>query len=217
MDSLILAGGQPYDLIFCRNLLIYLHAAARVQVRDNLIRFLASDGLLCMGHAEPIQLQDARFELVPPERFMLFRLASVSRPYAPEESRAQSALKAQVAEPKPSVAGVPRRPAAVDEDALTRALRLADTGELDAALAACTTHLDRAVPSADAYALLGILRQARHEKDEAMRCFEKALYLQPDHAEALTHLMLLWEQLGHTDRAANLRRRLERARSGDQL
>src|SRR5262249_23622823 len=173
--------------------------------------------LLCMGHAEPIQLQDARFELVPPERFMLFRLASVSRPYAPEESRAQSALKAQVAEPKPSVAGVPRRPAAVDEDPFTRALPLADTGELAPALAACTTHLDRAVPSADAYALLGILRQARHEKDEAMRCFEKALYLQPDHAEALTHLMLLWEQLGHTDRAANLRRRLERARSGDQL
>jgi chemotaxis protein methyltransferase WspC len=221
IERTVLAGDQPYDLIFCRNLLIYLHAAARARVLDNLMRCLAPDGLLCTGHAEPIQLQDARFELVPPERSMLFRRRRAN----PPPVRAAGFTPAvQAAGINPAARSVARKQTvqrslscAPAPDALTRARQLADTGHISEALEACTAHLHRAGPSADAYALLGILRQARHEKGEAVRCFEKALYLQPDHDEALTHLMLLCQQLGHADRATILRRRLERARSGEQI
>jgi chemotaxis protein methyltransferase WspC len=222
VESAILAGEQPYDLIFCRNLLIYLHRAARVRVLDNLLRSLAPNGLLCTGHAEPIQLQDPRFELVPPERFMLYRLASKpTQPgYSEQLGWSKPRPRASLAAPAPVATAEPRISRAlavpVKPDELVPVREMADAGRIDAALAACIACLERVGPSAGAYALLGILRQARHEKDEAIRCFEKALYLQPDHDEALTHLMLLCKQLGQADRAAILRRRLERARSGDR-
>jgi chemotaxis protein methyltransferase WspC len=214
VEPAALVGGLPYDLIFCRNLLIYLHAAARARLLDNVLGSLAVEGLLCTGHAEPIQLQDARFELVPPERFMLFQRVRTTPPtrraagFTPAIRTAGINLAARSKSSQPNCAQ------ALDD--LARARNLADAGHLSDALEICQAHLDQTAPSADAYALLGILRQARHEKDEAMCCFEKALYLRPDHDEALTHLMLLCEQLGQADRAATLRRRLQRVRSGDR-
>ena len=223
LEPACLAGDRPYDLIFCRNLLIYLHAAARVRVLDNLLRSLALDGLLCTGHAEPIQLRDPRFELVPPERFMLFRRMQSDSP--PERAAGitpavRSAGINPTARPAcPTTRTQPReRPksSASGLADLARARELADAGNVNEALKVCTAHLDRAGPSASAYTLLGILRQTRHEKDEATRCFEKALYLEPDHDEALTHLMVLCQQLGDVGRAAILRRRLERTQSGER-
>jgi chemotaxis protein methyltransferase WspC len=87
---------------------------------------------------------------------------------------------------------------------------LADAGRLDDALTSCEAALANACPSAGLYALLGVVHQARQESDAAERCFRKALYLQPDHPEALLHLMMLSEQRGNRAEAARLRRRLER-------
>ena len=99
-----------------------------------------------------------------------------------------------------------------DADRLARARRLADVGRLDEALAACRACLGG--PSADLFALLGVLHQARGEADEAARCFERALYLEPGHRDALTHLMLLRRERGDHAQAALLQRRLGRAAAG---
>ena len=64
---------RPYDLIFCRNLFIYLHPAAREQGLAVLTRLLAPQGLLCLGHAESLDPEDGRFERVGPDGFFLYR------------------------------------------------------------------------------------------------------------------------------------------------
>ncbi len=51
------AGGRRYDIVLCRNLLIYLTSDARRAVERNLDRLLADDGLLFLGAAEPPILQ----------------------------------------------------------------------------------------------------------------------------------------------------------------
>jgi chemotaxis protein methyltransferase WspC len=215
LDPAALIGERAYDLIFCRNLLIYLHAAARARVLDNLTRLLAPNGRLCTGHAEPIQLQHQGFESIQPERFMLFRRVQLGQECAPQTKTA--ALKSMpvpipIAERERDV--LPTHPA--DQEDLARARQLADSGQIDSAVHACTAHLGRAGPSAAAYSLLGILRQARREEDEAMRCFRKALYLQPNHEEALTHLMILCRQQGDAIGEAGLRRRLEQVHRGGE-
>jgi len=53
LDDDFLAGREGYDVIFCRNLLIYLTADARGRVERMLDRLLAADGLLVLGAAEP--------------------------------------------------------------------------------------------------------------------------------------------------------------------
>jgi len=99
------------------------------------------------------------------------------------------------------------------QDPLAAARELADHGRLEAAWDACQSLLASAGPTADVYALMGIIQQARHEHSESKRSFEKSLYLDPQHREALLHLMLLCEQQGAHDQARVLRQRIERAGS----
>ena len=76
--------------------------------------------------------------------------------------------------------------------------------------ALCVGLLEEAGPDADIYALLGVIQQARHLTDEARQHLERALYLAPNHHEALFHLLLLHQERGDEARALVLRRRLER-------
>ena len=49
----VASGRAPYDVVFCRNLLIYLTPEARDRVTAALERLVATDGLLVLGAAEP--------------------------------------------------------------------------------------------------------------------------------------------------------------------
>jgi chemotaxis protein methyltransferase WspC len=214
-----------YDLIFCRNVLIYLHAAAREQVLANLQRVLAPDGLLCTGHAEPLSFMDTKFKTIEGLALCVYaikdakpcmrsgpalaRQAGTSGTGLNRERNATPITLPQKIPPSPS----PDHGSA--PDTLTGARLLADAGQIEQALRLCAAHLEDAGPSAAAFALLGVLRQARHEEDEATRCFEKALYLDPGHKDALMHLMLLCRQRGDLGRAAILQRRLAPARTGE--
>lgn len=204
-----LAGEKPFDLIFCRNLLIYLHAAARRRTLDTLDRLLAPQGLLCMGHAEPLNLLDVRFERTGPEGTFLYRRPEVR---TLEPPRAAVTSPRPVPAPPPRAGSQPTPPGAVD--LLAQARQQADAGRLDDALATCQAHLSRRGPSPDVFSLMGVLHQARQEKAEAARCFDRALYLDPAHRESLTHLMLLCQEQGDHRQAERLRRRLERVAPG---
>jgi chemotaxis protein methyltransferase WspC len=48
----LLAGAQPYDVVFCRNLLIYFDSATQHRAIEILRRLLAPDGTLFVGPAE---------------------------------------------------------------------------------------------------------------------------------------------------------------------
>ncbi len=200
-----LAGEKPFDLVFCRNLLIYLHAAARRRTLDTLDRLLAPQGLLCMGHAEPLNLLDARFERIGPEGVFLYHRPTV-RAFEPQRSAVTSPRQ----EPALLPHAGPRSTPLVPVDLLAQARQQADAGRLDVALAICQMHLNRCGPSPDLFGLMGVLHQARQEKAEAAQCFDRALYLDPAHRESLTHLMLLCRERGDHRQAERLRRRLER-------
>jgi chemotaxis protein methyltransferase WspC len=217
----LLAGGflareRPYDLIFCRNLFIYLHPEARRQAVNTLERLLAPDGLLCLGHADPLNPEEKRFQRTGPDDCFLYRRATPAahpRPVA-APPRATVRLPSVSAAPAP----VKKTAQGADDgaDLLTRARRQADAGRLAEALALCQQEQRRAGPSADLHSLLGVIFQARHESGEAVRSFRKALFLDPDHPEALMHLMLIHESQGERRQAELLRRRLQRlgARQG---
>lgn len=201
-------GADAYDLILCRNLLIYLTPAARSRALDALVALLPLGGLLAVGHAEPPALAGRGFGRVGPESHFLFRREAPP----PASARPVVRPRAVARAPLPPLP-VPPPPVAAEEP-LVSARRLADAGRLEDALAACRSHLKSVAPTAPAYNLLGAIQQARGDATAADDAFRKALYLDPDDRDALTHALLLADRTGDADRATALRERLNRPRPG---
>jgi len=62
VDRASLASVGRFDVIFCRNLLIYFDEAARTIAVDNLHAFLAPGGFICLGHTESMTRISDKFE-----------------------------------------------------------------------------------------------------------------------------------------------------------
>jgi len=114
--------------------------------------------------------------------------------------------------------GTARRAAATSSMAATpgvvtlaSARRLADAGALDEAARAATQIAQTSPHDAGAWYLLGLIADARGRATLALEHYRKALYLEPGHYEALTHLAALLEVQGDADGARRLLRRAERA------
>lgn len=211
---------RRYDAIFCRNLLIYFTASAREQAVERLDRWLLPTGLLFLGHAErALVCDERRYELIRDSGVFACRRRS-----APPEPRAKPApafRRESAAPPLRYVPPVtkpnrPRKPAAPPPPSLSRleeARNLADQGELDQALSHCHAYLEQHPHDGEAHFLSGLIHQARERIPEAEQSFNRALYLRPDHLDALQHLTLIIEGRDGAEAASRLRQRLQRLRA----
>jgi chemotaxis protein methyltransferase CheR len=64
---------EPYDVIFCRNVLIYFSEAAFQHAIANFSKALRQGGLLFLGHSESLIGRSDRFETVRLERCIAYR------------------------------------------------------------------------------------------------------------------------------------------------
>jgi chemotaxis protein methyltransferase WspC len=203
-----------YDIVFCRNLLIYLHRGARRDLQRLLGDVLAPDGILVVGHAEVLPVcEDGVFSVADSRAFVLARTApgSARRPRAGlrttlpaivPPSRRAAARPAAVRPAATPASGVPG-----DADDLERARQLADRGRLDDARRVCERLIEEGGPSDRIYFLLGVIGQAAGRYQEAAEALRKALYLNPLHRDALLQLAVEHERRGDAASAARLRGR----------
>jgi chemotaxis protein methyltransferase CheR len=61
VNSVSLAGQAPFDVAFCRNLLIYFDERGRNVAMDNLYQALAPGGFVFLGHTESLAKVSERF------------------------------------------------------------------------------------------------------------------------------------------------------------
>lgn len=108
LDPSLLADAAPYDVVFCRNLLIYLDPRARAGLIATLDRLLAADGVLFIGHADRLEVPaaESRFvAVVEPGCFAYRRAAGPSdRPAVPDWPPSLSSA------PAPAPASAPALP-----------------------------------------------------------------------------------------------------------
>ncbi|MCI0702567.1 MAG: hypothetical protein L0241_15900 [Planctomycetia bacterium] len=215
-DALFLERGRPYDLILCRNLFIYLTSDGRQRAMINLDRLLALDGRLCLTPAEADRLPPGRFLADGPTESGIYRrvggTSSIVASVAALQGTREPPIKhtpIHVSPHAPEVIPV-RVPLTLEGARL-----LADAGRLSEAQTACEQLLRADSKNADALALLGIIHLAAGRAVEAHDALRKALYLEPEHLEALSHMIVLAERRGDAGQAAALRRRLARARKED--
>jgi chemotaxis protein methyltransferase WspC len=219
----------PYDFIFCRNVLIYFDRDVQMQAVDMLEGLLhergglfvgpSEAGLLLRPHIESIGIPMSfgfRRKTVRPQVAILALPASPALPQSFTKSSPNGAASNWM--PLPTMAA-PSLPVAnvtsaqqVSKDLLTRARASADRGELEQAVALCEQQLRHAGPNAEVYYLQGLIRDAQKDDATALQLYRKAIYLQPDHCEALLHLAALLATHGDTSAALRLQQRAERTR-----
>lgn len=214
VSSGFLADEPPYDLIICRNLFIYLTPDAKEKALANLDRMLAADGLLCVSPAEADRLPKRQFVPLSATAAGLYRRATAADESVPASapSRPRPAARRRTAPLRPAPAPSTYQPPtiAARPDPLAQARQLADAGKLAEARVACERILPTSAGNADLHSLIGVIHQAEGRLAEAADAFRRALYLNPDHPEALEHMILISEMRGDASQAAALRRRLVR-------
>jgi len=230
LDDSFLQQRQPYHVIFCRNLLIYFDRPTQNAVIERLEQLLTADGILFLGHSETSLTLGRRFAPLDYPRCFAFRRGKTRdeqkctpvrqaqparctpKPRNPVPPRSESAMPfANIA--VPAVPAVPAAaPADSDTALLEQAFQLADNGHLDEAVLHCETLLKRQRHESDALYLLGLIREATGNRRAAEQLLRKAVYLNPDHFEALTHLGVICMQDGDTASAQRFQQRAARVR-----
>lgn len=210
-------GHAGYDVIFCRNLLIYFDDPNRELALSLLERLLLPQGILFVGHAESAPLLNQWFTTVGVPQTFAYRKktaqAALPRPPTPRPRPTMIARRTMPfsLKPVPQAVEIVALPSVAPEEGLFRARRLADEGRLAEAAVLCEALLRDDGPSASAYFLLGLVHDACGDADNAREFFGKAVYLEPDHCDALVNLALLAKRQGRSDEARLLRQRAERA------
>jgi chemotaxis protein methyltransferase WspC len=224
----VLPGLEIYDVLFCRNLLIYFDRVEQDRTVTVLERLLMPNGTLFVAPSETGVLMNHAFVSSRIPLAFAFRKAAAGfrepEPTAAHQGRHVSrrrfvappvAVRQATAATPDAAAPQPLLPA--DEQAGSRAAldldearRLADQGRFVEAATCCEEHLRRHGPSAKAFHLLGLVRDAGGNPTDASNYYRKALYLDPDHHETLVHFAFLVEQQGNSAGAQVLRDRARR-------
>ncbi len=208
------------DVIFCRNLLIYFDRPTQERAVDVVTRLLTREGLLFVGPSEAPLLLACGFEWLKIPRAFGFRRGTAKAPAVPAPAirgapKAPVVRKpAQLAAPPPPTfrqAPLPAPTGIAAVDKLRRAAELANEGNFSEAERLCKEHLAEQPSSAQARYLLGLLHDARGDMERAAEFYRSALYLDPEHEQALSHLALLRERQGDPKGAERLHARARKA------
>ena len=224
LDPALTASQPPYDFVFCRNLLIYFDLNTQQQALDALTRMTRLDGVLFIGPAEGSLLHGlgmrsisaaqsfafchsqalpavlpTQVERTPQVRPLPLPVVAVSRPFAARPLTPQR--------PPIQAAHAPVQEA---DGVLETIARLANEGKSREARALCEQALHQHGPQAQVFYWLGLLSDVEGQTAQVQGFYRKALYLEPQHAEALAHLAALLASQGDVAGAQRLQARAAR-------
>ncbi len=209
-------GHAGYDFIFCRNLLIYFDPPSQQRAIAKLQRMLAPSGLLFVAPAEqPLVLRHRFVSAKLPTAFATHKTSRAIHLQRPARLSHRRTLPPTPQPGRPTSGGLLPSPApkpySPPQADLEAAHRLADAGCFQEAAEICEAHLRQHRLSAQAYYLLGVVRDATGNAG-AIDCYRKAVYLDPNHHESLLQMARWSQKNGDEARAQALSSRAQRAR-----
>jgi len=218
------AGRTSYDVIFCRNVLIYFSHQKQREAAARLGRMLEPSGLLFTGPAEGSIMIECGLAAVPQRMSFGFRLLKestlatepgFSKPRGKRPLQKPAMVHSKVSPlthyPAQSPAQAPVPPANTSIPDLANAREHADAGRLNEAEAICVRLAGNPKVNADVYALLGVVQDALGRSSDAEESYRRAIYLDPTHHQALVHLALLADRRNDFNAARRLRDRARRS------
>lgn len=213
-------GTGPWNVVYCRNLLIYLNMSAREKLLESICTELSQDGLLFVGHAEQMIRCSIPLRIVPASHAFALQPMHPNEPPAKQPGRPARSPKPVVNTPRPPTpaphAPMPATtsttpPPLQEVDWLEDARVVADSGRATQAEEMIHAIITKRGPSAAALELLGMIRMSVNDTEGAKRLFEQALYLEQNRLGSLLQLAMISEKSGDERRAAKYWDRAKRA------
>jgi chemotaxis protein methyltransferase CheR len=198
-------GGPRWDLILCRNVLIYFRRDQAARAIGRFGDALANGGWLFLGASDVLAQVPPGFEIVPiGARYALRRLGApagdgpgirLSLGFPPKHDA-----------PRVPAAAEPTAPALIEE-----ALVHVDAGAPDKAIPLCIRALELDPLSGEAHLVSGIAYHVAEDPHAAARSLRSALVLTPNEWLASFYLALTLDRLGREREAEREYQRVETA------
>jgi len=257
-----------YDIIFCRNLLIYFDGETQNLAIEKLHRSLSENGVLFVGHAEtslaprnmferlysprsfgfkkrdalhhPVvssgatnlnqtEIKMGAFPVKVPDQWQGVFEQLAKLPTGAEDKAAfdelmlnqlnktmdsainKSSISTPAPNPKPQ--GKQKKSAKsrkINKLSLRTAERLINEGQIEQAMQHCEAYLQQSPNSAHAYYMMGLIKNTLDCGAEAEELLRKAIYLDPNHEQALQLCGVLANKRGDEESAQSYQRRADR-------
>ena len=204
-DLLHKANGR-FDLICCRNLLVYFTKPQRENLLKTIRRLLKPDGELVVGAAEAVILSTGTWEPTGPLTFRIRKQVDKSRPTQQEKiqrTNNRNLLHTQVGfnqpehdNPKIYSNKTTTSAAVACSEVIQDVEALANAGEIEDAIRLCQKSLQINGAQTDLLYMLAILHQTSGNYVASEKLLEKAVYLEPRHEGALLALALIAKRRG---------------------
>ncbi|HHI92358.1 MAG TPA: tetratricopeptide repeat protein [Gammaproteobacteria bacterium] len=226
---------EYYDIIFCRNLLIYFNRETQRKMLNKLSLMLKCGGLLFVGHAESGQIDKNDFTKIRIAKAFSFRkkmndkfLTSPAKcndqpvnklrdiyDQLVEVTKKDIELSKKINNPKYKSTKNNKNDVSgknIGNYFFEKIDLLINENCLLDAFRLCEKFLEEQPEDSDAYYYLGLISNLRGDSAGAEELLRKAIYLSPGHCNALALSADLAEKRGDEDSAKSLRRREQKAR-----
>lgn len=223
---------EYYDIIFCRNLLIYFNRETQKQALEKLNTILKKNGTLFMGHAETTDANKNLFtrldiprsfaykkkimtENMPIKRLNnepIGKLEDIYNQLVDITLRDIELSKKYKQSLRSKKRKIIRKNHSLKNANIFNVEKLIKQGNLAAASKLCEKWLEEEPEEAQGYYLLGLISSLEGNTGSADSLLKKAIYLNPNHHKALGLSAFLAEQRGDNINAESLRFRESRAK-----
>ncbi len=210
---------EPIDVLFCRNVMIYLDASARIALRDRIVGWIAKDGLVFFGHADGLERGTVLESAGVPSAFAWRRRVALPANSTPLNNSRQigrsspdsPAVSPRVSSSAPRKTQLPIPPTAHPAIPTAQSIRsLIVAMDFDSAKRALDAKLAADPANTELLELLAGVHSAQGELVPAIQAYSRVVYLEPSHGPALLALAELSAALGRTEDASRYRARMKR-------
>ncbi len=234
LDQKFVKTQIPYDVVFCRNLLIYFDRETQKSAEKMLSQLLNKNGLLFVGHAETSIFADnwhlsQRYQksfivrkvadgiktkkiikkTTPP--LLLDRKLQVKSRFVTDNKIATEIVNKTSPTNKSLTRNKLREE--TSPNLLTKAKSYADSGRLIEAETICVSYLEDNKHDKEVYYLLAIIQLALGDEQKSLQYFKNVIYLDPKHYESLMYLSTLLGEEGDEVAATRFRERASRVKA----
>ncbi|NOX76187.1 MAG: protein-glutamate O-methyltransferase CheR [Gammaproteobacteria bacterium] len=218
-----------YDVVFCRNILIYFESETQKKVMKKLHLMLKPSGILFVGHAEASKIGESDFEkLDQPKSFAFRKLAiplSTGNDSLLPVDKLQLVFDQLVAITKRDLEvskktrpkKTPQKPKKISVSAIDvdwhGVERLISQSRYFEAVKLCEQRLQKEPESSAGYYYLGLISSLQGNAGAAETLVKKSVYLDPGNHRALGLAAVLADQRGDKNAAETLRQRKIRVKT----